>query len=296
MKFLISGAGGFLGRHLIDEILSDPRHEVIALRMDFERIDEPRKRLRVMTNDAFVADPPALDGYVLLHLAYARSSDFDVVKASCEWTFTLLPLCHACGVDRVIHISSQSVYDARRDQPARETDSVHLNALYDMGKYYLENWIADFGRRHDLPYLNLRIASLVGPGLTQRITARLAAQAVEEGAITLRLNGQAFGYLHVRDMTRAIVAAAAIEQETDWNRAYNIGPDGVWTIVDIAQALKAELAKRGRELVIRREMAAPNGLSSALDSSDFRRVTGWVPTRGLAEIMDDELAAILGDR
>ena len=175
----------------------------------------------------------------------------------------------------------------QRTQAAKETDFVKVSTLYDMGKYYLENWIADFCIANHMKYLNLRIGSLVGPNFPQRITSRLIKDAIETGKISINLNGQIFSFTHVQDMAQAILKAIRLE-DNDWNKNYNVGTHESYTVEDIAIEIESIMKKNNKPLEIIRNYSEANGTNSSLDCSLFEKVAGWQAEYDLQLILKEE--------
>ena len=291
MNLIISGAGGFLGKNILNQLFSDNRaeHNIIALSSDTSQLFyyQNRPNLHIISNQEFLAEKKNLKNYTLLHLAYVRSSDFQIVKNNCEFSFAILEQAKLNGVKKIIHISSQSVYDVRRIKPASETDMVKVSGLYDMGKYYLENWIADFCNAYHMNYLNLRIGSLVGPNFPQRITSRLIKDAIETGKISINLNGQIFSFTHVQDMAKAILKATELK-DNDWNRNYNVGTHESYTIEDIAKEIELIINENNQPLKIIRNESEKNNINNSLDCSLFQSATGWQAEYDLKLILNEE--------
>jgi nucleoside-diphosphate-sugar epimerase len=291
MKLLISGAGGFLGQTLLSLLAARADvNSVIALDLKIDNIKEYKDNPKffLLLNDDFLSQDLFLEGYTLINLAFARSQDFDLVKNSCEWTFNLLHKFEKNGGKRVVNISSQSIYDPLRTEPAKETDLPMLNELYDMGKYYIEKWVEEFCKKHNADFINLRLASIVGPSFSQRITTRLVTTAIKNKEISINLNGQIFSYTHVRDMSDAIISTCRIA-DSQWNQTYNVGSTEVYTIENIAHSIADTIGKYGITLKVNLVPSESNRRNSSLDSSCFQKVSGWRAKYSLNDIIEEEL-------
>ncbi|MGI6157631.1 MAG: NAD-dependent epimerase/dehydratase family protein [Saccharofermentanales bacterium] len=296
MSVLISGAGGFLGRHLLQQIARDDWGNVIAVSSHPEKLDafQQMPSITVMSNDAFMESTRDLSDFTLIHLAYVRSHIFDHIRDNCIWTRRLITHCADQGLTRIIHASSQSVYDRHRISPAKETDLVTVDTAYDMGKYFLEHWITDACRLYGMHYMHLRMGSLVGPDFRRRITTRLVEQALDTGAISVHLNGQVMSYTHVNDMVDAILRATSMRDMTGWDATYNVGTDETYTIETLAEILEKALADYGKTINITKIPEAPNGINSSLDATLFRDRTGWRPVIRLPDIIDEAIRLHMG--
>ena len=289
-KIIIAGAGGFLGSHLIN--LFSNEDEVLALTSDPEKscFKSELENISVLSYNAFFETQMDLSGYTLVNLAYVRSSAEAVLKENLEFTFHLIKKTAAEGIEKIINISSQSVYSDRRKSPAKETDLPEAVSLYAVGKYYLENWIRDFSEVNGLHYMNLRSASLVGPHFEQRITTRLIKNAIKTGKITIDRNGKILSFTHVEDIVRAIKAALEIQDLSVWDRVYNLGTPEFYSLEQIARVIQAELASMNMEILVGLNIVLPNGESSALNSSRFMEAFAWKPEYDLERIIREEVA------
>jgi nucleoside-diphosphate-sugar epimerase len=288
MKLIISGAGGFLGKNLLEYLTKENQivTQVIALTSN-AKVIEPFQELdwlRVLSNKTFIENDLDLTDYTLINLSFARSSEFDIVKQSVEWTCNLLEKFRLEGGSKIINISSQSVYDPKRKVPASENDMVKLTTLYDFGKYYVEKWIEDFSSLYGLAFTNLRIASLVGPSFNQRITTRLMEEAIDKGRIKIQTSDVVFSYTHVFDIVRAILAIVTLGDSVNLDSKYNVGSEETYSIEDIAQEIKEILSRENFGMSVIKEHGNEVG-SNAIDTSRFRQKTGWAPKYSLRDIL-----------
>src|SRR5712692_9848256 len=118
MTALVTGATGFLGRHLVDRL----RGEGLAVRV----LARPSARLSFADQSSIevipgdMRDPSSLERAVagvdtVFHLAAATSGDWDeYVETTVLGTRRLLQACVDGGVRRFIYTSSLSIYDLRR--------------------------------------------------------------------------------------------------------------------------------------------------------------------------------------
>ena len=288
-KVIISGASGFLGRNLLALFGEDD--DVIALTSDVRKLEEIScaAPVRILSNTAFLESNLDLNGFTLLHLAYARSHEAEPITDSIQFSVRLLQAAQAMGVRRIIHISSQSLYDVHRAAPAKVSDLVWPTNLYDIGKYYLEHWISEFAVKNRWDFVHLRIASLVGNNFPQRITTRLVQNALTKGEISINLNGKLFSYTHVRDMAEAVLIATHMEDPAFWNRTYNVGSMESYPLTHVAQAIGEVCAEEGITVTIHEAPAPENGENSSLDSLDFMERTGWQAKFSLKDIIRDEV-------
>lgn len=287
-KILVSGSRGFLGRHLM-KLLHNENNKVLALTSSTEHI-ETINNLQWMKNDDFFNEQ-LMDTYpTAINLAYVRGTDEATLKYNLEFSIRMFQRMREIGVKRIINISSQSVYDKKRKRAAVESDMVDPSDLYDVGKYYLENWLQDFGRLHSIDIINLRIGSLVGNGFNQRITNKLIHQALENKHFKIFTGSSIFSYVYVEDVARAIISCLKIQDKNFWNDTYNIGHDEHYSIAKIGKEIERQFKQRGQKIEVDIvEKTSDVYTCNWIDSTKFSKWTGWKARKSLEEIISSEI-------
>lgn len=241
-QLFITGANSLLGRELLTYLAKERLFDqVFALTRGRHALPFGQA---VTYPDFFEGKVASGPSSVLLHLAFARSSEPEDLLDSIR----LLEKVSAAAARRglaFVNISSQSVYDPYRAAPARETDLPAPQGLYGVFKYYGESYLEDLAKRGDLRVVNLRLASLMGPGMEARITTRLLKAAVQEGVVRIQSGGEAFSYLHLSDAARMLAQIAAGLGRARHVR-YNVGNHEYYSLRQVAERIDKLLLDQGR--------------------------------------------------
>ena len=233
MKIAITGAGGFLGTELLKQLSQNKDVTVYAFTFDFER-----NRSTYVTSENIITldnseaadfDYSSVDA--LINCAFPRNVENADFAKGLDFIQKVIEKAVQDNVGSVINISSQSVYDPARTQPADENSPVVLTTKYAVGKYFSELFVNSMCSK--IRHTNLRMASLIGPGFDQRITNKFAKKVIDGEQITVVGGEQRFGYLDVRDAASGIINVAL--SDGDWDEIYNLGNDASYTLIDIAQ-------------------------------------------------------------
>ena len=171
MRILITGAGGFIGSHLVDSQL-DQGHEVRAvdLHLDLLRHLDGHPRLEAVLAD--ITDEKRIRELVqgvdvLYHLASAHLdvalSDDHYRRVNVGATLVLLDAAMRAGVKRFVHCSSVGVIGDVENPPADEVTDCHPTNIYERTKLEGERAALDFSRRTGLPVVVMRPAWVYGP-------------------------------------------------------------------------------------------------------------------------------------
>ncbi len=235
MRVLVTGATGFVGRHLVAQ-LATLDHEVIS---SSRATHGPLGAARHLSHD--VARPTAFPetGHLdaIVHLA-GRSSVQDaiddpigVAQTNAQGTLHMLLRAREHGA-RFILASSQLTYE-RGPQPRTEKSPQLPLDLYGYTKLVAERYTAMAGRLFGTTGAILRFFSVYGPGQvvthgTSGVVSIFAQHALADQPIRV-LTHERRDFVAVSDVVEAIIAALTAAHCPP--TAYNIGT-GVGTSID----------------------------------------------------------------
>jgi dTDP-glucose 4,6-dehydratase len=260
---LVTGAGGFIGGHLVERLLRDGAR-VRALVHYNSR--DARGTLDWMARDTIAAAEVVLGELrdvesvtaacqgidVVMHLgahvgipySYANPRDFFEVNALGTLNVAQAALRH--GVELVVHISTSEVYGSAQMIPISESHPLEPRSPYAASKVAADKVMDSWHRSYDLPVIILRPFNTYGP--------RQSARAIVPTVITQALAGSILrlGSLHprrdltyVEDTVAAFIAAA--EAPALAGRTIQLGTGHEVSVRDIVD-LVAELL--GKELQV----------------------------------------------
>ena len=287
MSVLLTGATGFIGRHLLARLGGE--HEVVAI----ARSDPPAELAglaRWIRHDlATPLDRAALPARVdtIVHLAQSpRYRDFpdgatDVFALNVAAPAALLDYARAAGAERFVLCSTGGVYGLN-DERVREGHSVSPLNFYLASKYAAEVLLVPY--REVLHTVVLRPFFVYGAGQRGMLVASLAARVVGGEEVTVDGDpGLRVNPVHVRDAARAIAAAVALEGSD----VVNVAGDEAVTITELVQRVAA-VAGVDAEIVHRGDGPAGDLLG---DNSRMKDVLGVAPEvaldDGLREVVDE---------
>ncbi len=227
MRFLITGAAGFLGAPLANSLLADG-HRVVGLD-DLSTGNPDRLLPDVHLVRGDINDRPKLwsllqDVDCVYHLAarvivpesmlYPR--EYNSVNVG--GTVTLMEAMRDVGVKRVIFISSGTIYGNQRNQPLKERCRPNPRSPYAVSKLSAEYYIRTIGDRWGIETVCLRVFNAFGPGQPlppshAPVIPYAFRQAVENGTIVIHGSGnQTRDYVYIDDVVDAMKAASFAEK------------------------------------------------------------------------------------
>jgi len=261
MRFLITGAAGFLGAALANRLVREG-NSVRGLD-DLSTGDPNALQPEVHLTRGDINDRPKL--WTLLqevdcvyHLA-ARVSVPESVLYPREYnqvnvggTVTLMEAMRDVGVRRVVFISSGAVYGEQAEQPLQESARPNPGSPYAVSKLSAEYYIRTIGMLWGIETVVLRVFNAYGPGqhlppVHAPVIPYFLRQACHNGTIVVHGDGsQTRDYVYLDDVVNAMAAAATapgVNQAT-----INIG-SGTQTSVRELTNLVVEVTKGKPEIM-----------------------------------------------
>ncbi|WP_322792041.1 NAD-dependent epimerase/dehydratase family protein [Bellilinea sp.] len=223
MRFLITGAAGFLGSALANRLVQEG-HSVRGLD-DLSTGDPSALSPEVHFVRGDVNDRPKL--WTLLqeidcvyHLAakvlvpesvlYPREYN----EVNVGGTVTLMEAMRDVGVRRVVFISSGAIYGNQESQPVSEDAIPNPRSPYAVSKLAAEYYVKTIGRLWGIETVCLRVFNAYGPGqhlppVHAPVLLNFLRQALQNGTLVIHGDGtQTRDYVYVDDVVQAMIAAS----------------------------------------------------------------------------------------
>lgn len=215
MRILVTGAAGFLGRHVAGRLLEDG-HDVTAF--DQRPVDDDvRMVIGDLTNPEAVAEAVA-GSDVVCHIGaigdvYLAASDPSLAAAvNVLGTSNVAQAASRVGA-KVVYASTWEVYGTPQYEPVDEDHPCAPDHPYSITKLAGERMLLATGHLQQLPVVALRLGTAYGPGLRPNSVFRIFIdKAKRREPITILGDGsQARQFTHATDIARAFSIAATSE-------------------------------------------------------------------------------------
>ena len=287
MRALVTGATGFVGRHLV-AYLAAAGDEVAISEAE---ITEPE----ALEADFRDGRPDAV--YHLAAQADVQASFTDpaaTLRINVEGTFNVLEAAQRAGAKRVVAISSADVYGRVEPAslPVEEAAAMRPVTPYGASKAAAEMVCVQAGLGRGLDVIRARAFNHLGPGQSDRFVAAALASRVaaneRSGAEEVRVgNLQARrDFTDVRDVVRAYRLLA---ERGAPGEAYNVCSGTARAISELAEALIAR-ARHPMRLAADGDLLRPVDVAEARgDPSKLHDATGWRPEVPLEQTLEDLL-------
>lgn len=229
MNILVSGASGYIGRNLIQTLLTGSAHQIVAGVHNTEKSkklygSEPRVRvshLDVLSPDSLDRSLKGIDiAYYFVHLL--NRDDFITLESRAARNF--LEACENHGVKRIIYLSGLGSDEVEL--------SDHIKSRHEVGFIFRESMI---------PNIEFRASIILGKGglsyeLLRNLVVKLPVMLLPTWCRTLTQP------IALPDVMRYLVAALYVTLDKSW--IVPIGGPETMTYVDMIRHVAALLDKK----------------------------------------------------
>jgi UDP-glucuronate 4-epimerase len=289
MRYVVTGAAGFIGSHLSEALIARG-HDVVGVDCFTDYYDLALKEENAAGLDVsrldLAEESLALDGFDgVFHLAGqpgVRSfGDVfeDYVRRNLLATRRVFESAAAAGV-RVVFASSSSVYGDAESYPTREDVEPRPISPYGITKLGCEQLAYAYAKGFGLDAVLLRYFTFYGPRQRPDMALSRIVRALAAGsAFELYGDGlQSRSFTYVADGAEATVAAM---ERAPTGALYNVGGGAEATVRDVIATLE-RVSGRTLELV-EGPAAAGDVRRTSADTSRIERDLGWRATTSLED-------------
>jgi NAD dependent epimerase/dehydratase len=311
-KVLITGAGGFIGSHLSEQLFKAGAVVTCMVHYDsrasYSNLSylgkEVSSNLNIISGD--ICDPFFVRGAVkeqdtVFHLAaligipYSYIAPQSYVKTNVEGTLNVLEACKSEGVRRLIHTSTSETYGTALYTPIDEKHPLQGQSPYSASKIGADKMAESYYLSFDLPVTTLRPFNTYGPRQSGRaVIPTMISQILASDLDFVELGDtetiRDFNY--VLDTANAFMKAA--ESDATIGKVLNAGTGRSVTIkqcFDLIQKITGieKPIKRSENRIRPSKSEVFNLLA---DSNLLSSLSGWNPSHTLEEGLSQSIEFI----
>ncbi len=309
-RLLVTGAGGFIGSHLVERLVTlgarvraliryNSRNDWGLLELLPKSVKEELEVVLGDITDPFSTARAVEQCSIVFHLAsliaipYSYMAPAQYVAVNCGGTLNLLEAARSQGVEKFVHTSTSETYGTAEYTPIDEKHPLKGQSPYAASKIGADKLAESYHLSFGVPVATIRPFNTFGP--------RQSARAIIPTIISQGLSGDVIhlGSLSpVRDLTFVTDTAEAFIKVAESSRTIgevtNIGSGQSISMGELAHQIVAMLG--GNQEIIseaeRRRPQASEVMELICDNRKAHHLTGWKPKVSLTEGLGQTIAFV----
>jgi len=302
MRILITGGAGYIGSHIVKELLKE-KHQIFI----YDNLSQGHRQ--AVLGGVFIKgdlkDKKKLDYFfkkykpkVVIHLAGSIEAAESMSKPKKYFNnnvingLNLLETIVKNKIKYIIFSSSAAVYKPQRT-PFRETNILKPTNIYGQTKYLFEKLLEYFDKNFGLKFISLRYFNAAGADLSGKIGEDHQPEThlipnILKVALGQKPYLEIFGddyptkdgtcvrdYIHVNDLARAHILALKFLVKKKKSKIYNLGSGKGFSVKEILEKCILVTKKMIPARIVQRRVGDPPILIA--DSAKIKKELGWQP-------------------
>ncbi|MCF6138729.1 NAD-dependent epimerase/dehydratase family protein [Pseudalkalibacillus berkeleyi] len=222
MKIMVTGGAGFIGSHLVDELIKQGHKVVVVdslVNGDLENVSPEANFYHMDINepglhDVMVHERPEVVYHfgAQISVEHSNRNPLEDSFTNVNGTLKILNYCVELGVSKIIFASSAAIYGVPELLPIQEGHPLSPISFYGVSKWSAERYITMYEKRFGLNYSILRFANVYGPrqnslGQAGVITKFIINKLENKPIIIFGDGEQTRDFIYVKDVVQSCIRA-----------------------------------------------------------------------------------------
>ena len=309
-KILVTGAGGFIGSHLVETLVTAGAQVRGFVRYNSRgdagllRLLPPDLLSKVEVIAGDLRDEDAIRKAVqgcqtvfhlgaLISIPYSYYHPVEVASTNMMGTMNMLLACRDLGVERLVHTSTSEVYGTARIAPINEEHPLQGQSPYSASKIGADKLAESFFCAFGLPVVTVRPFNTFGPRQSARaVIPTIITQALTLDSVSLGSLDTTRDFTYVSDTVSGFLCAA--RSEKGLGEVFNLGTGVEIRIGDLAEKVIRMVDRKVSIQVDSQRLRPQNSEVMRLisDNTHAREVLGWSPQVPFAQGLENTIAWI----
>jgi len=301
-KVLVTGAGGFIGSHLVESLLEKGANVRAFVkyngRGDWGMLSdipsESQKSIEVISGN--ICDPffvrKAVQGcdYVfhlaaLIGIPYSYVAPNDYVTTNIQGTVNVLQACRDEGTSRIVHTSTSETYGTALYVPIDEKHPMQGQSPYSASKIAADKMAESYFKSFKLPVVTVRPFNTFGPRQSARaFIPTVISQVLTRDKIVMGSLDPVRDMTFVKDTVEGFITVGLCDKVI--GQAVNLGVGEGDMIGDVVKTILKILGKENMTIEQDPNRIRPSKsevMKLISDNSIAKGICGWVPKYSLED-------------
>ena len=313
-KVLVTGAGGFIGSHLVEELVKagagvtafvhyNSRSDEGNLRFLDSKMKEEINIVYGDIRDFFSIRKSSKSMDVIFHLAaligipYSYNAPQSYLDTNIQGTLNVLQAALEVGTGKVVHTSTSEVYGTARYVPIDEIHPLNAQSPYSATKIAADKLAESYYLSFDLPVATIRPFNTFGPRQSARAVIPTILIQLISGKEEIRLGSltPVRDFLYVKDTARGFMAVAESDKTT--GEVINVGTGVGVTVKDVFEECCSLTGRRPDIRVDDSRIRPENSEVFKLicNNEKAKRLMQWEPRYSLKDALSEVADFIRGN-
>lgn len=298
VKYIVTGGAGFIGSHIVEELLKKNKSVVVLDNLSTGRIDNLKpflKKIKFIKCDLskkgnwekeFTGKCYVFHIAALADIVPSIQNPLKYFKSNVEGTLNVLQACKKAKVQKFLYSASSSCYGIPKKYPTDEKENIDTHYPYALTKKLGEDLIIHWSSLYDFPFISLRLFNVYGTrsrtsGTYGAMFGVFLAQKLHGKPYTIVGSGrQTRDFTYVTDVVSAFLKAANSNIQ---NEIFNIGSGETVSVNKITQILG------GKKVYIKKRPGEPDCTFANINK--IKKYLKWKPKinieMGIRKVLKD---------
>lgn len=278
MKILITGAEGFIGSHLVENLVGKGHHvTAFVLYNSFnsygwlEHIDKRKfKKIKIITGDirdfqsvalAFKNKDVVINLAALIAIPYSYQAARSYIETNIIGTHNILEAAKRNKIKKIIHTSTSEIYGTAKYVPIDENHPINSQSPYAATKASADQLVISYYHSFNLPVTILRPFNAFGPRQSMRaVIPTIIGQIINSNKVNIGNVKPTRDFTFVTDTVEAF--SLAIKAKDINGEVINIGSNFEVSIKEIIEMIASIT---NRKIIINKDLKRIRPKSSEVD-------------------------------
>ena len=270
-KVLVTGGSGFIGSHLVENLLSKKYLVTVLVPYDINnsigwlKSLKLKKKLKIVHGD--VCDQSLIfrlvkkNNYVihlaaLISIPYSYQSPNSYVNTNILGTLNILEACRKYKVNRMLHTSTSEVYGSAQYTPIDEKHPLNAQSPYAATKVAADQLVLSYFRSFSLPVAIIRPFNTFGPRQSLRAVIPTIISQVLNGNLDIKLGNISTkrDFTHVKDTANGFVMA--LKAKNIDGEVINLGTGINFSIKNVIDII-SKITKKKINIIVDKQRLRP---------------------------------------